>query len=242
MDSIGIIGHGAFGAFLEKLAKRFLPDARIRIHSQDRTPDGMRFFTLQEACDSSAVVFAVPIPAYEEAITAALPHIAAESVIVDISTVKMHTADILHRLAADRRYVVSHPMFGPESYAKLDGEVKGLRLVLCENTLAPVEYAAAKEYLARCGFDTVEMSADMHDKLLAEMLFLTHFVGQVVARAGFVRSDIDSVSFRFLMEAVESVKNDTALFKDVFRFNPYCKDVLDRFETAEREVRALLEG
>ena len=69
---------------------------------------------------------------------------------------------------------------------------------------------------------------------------MTHFVGQVVSRADFARTGIDTVSFGYLMDAVESVKQDTALFQDVYRFNPYCEEVLKRFEAAEADVHTLL--
>ena len=42
------------------------------------------------------------------------------------------------------------------------------------------------------------------------------------------------------MDAVESVKDDTALFQDVFRFNPYCEQTLKKLERAEAETHALL--
>jgi prephenate dehydrogenase len=86
------------------------------------------------------------------------------------------------------------------------------------------------------------MTAESHDRLLAETLFLTHYVAQAVARGGFVRTDIDTLSFGFLMDAVESVKNDVDLFRDVFFFNPYCEDIIVRFERAEWELHALLDG
>jgi hypothetical protein len=37
------------------------------------------------------------------------------------------------------------------------------------------------------------------------------------------------------------VQNDTALFQDVYRYNPYCKGVIETLEKAEHEVSKLLE-
>jgi hypothetical protein len=77
--------------------------------------------------------------------------------------------------------------------------------------------------------------------MLAETLFLTHYVAQMVAAGGFVRTDIDTLSFGYLMDAVESVKGDTELFRDVFAFNPYCRETIARLEKAEAGVHTLLE-
>ena len=46
--TLGLVGHGAFGAFLESLARRFVPGLQVRIFARRATPDGSSFFTLEE--------------------------------------------------------------------------------------------------------------------------------------------------------------------------------------------------
>jgi prephenate dehydrogenase len=200
------------------------------------------FFSLEDTCASDVVILAVPIHAFEEHLVRILPLLSPRSILVDVSTVKLHTTQILKRLAGTRPYIATHPMFGPESYTKTDGDVTGFRVVIAEHTLPTDAYTQVTEFLTSSGFTVIEMSADTHDRHLAETLFLTHFVGQVVSTASFVRTEIDTVSFGFLMNAVESVKNDTNLFKDVYQFNPYCEETITRIEKAEKEVHALLES
>ena len=238
--AIGIIGYGSFGAFLETLIKRFAPKVKIKIHSSRFAPDGSKFFSLGEAAACDAVILAVPIAAYEKTLAKIAPLLGAKTAVVDVATVKMHTVALLKKYLPGRQWLATHPMFGPESYAKKGGSVKGLRVVIAESTLAAQKHRALRTFLKKCGFDVVEMRAQTHDKHLAETLFLTHFVGQTVHRAKFDRTPVDTVSFGYLMDAVESVKHDTQLFADVFRFNPYCEETLRRFESAERQVHALL--
>jgi prephenate dehydrogenase len=237
---IGIIGYGSFGAFLEVLITRFAPTVQIKIHSSRFEPDGNKFFTLQEVAGCNVVILAVPIHSFEETLVKVLPHMREDTIIVDVATVKVHTVGVLKRLASTKRYLATHPMFGPESYDKTKGDVAGYRIVLSDSTLEPAELADLTAFLRHCGFTVVEMTPEQHDKHLAETLFLTHFVGQIVARAKFDRTEIDTVSFGHLMNAVESVKHDTKLFEDVFRFNPFCEEVLKRFEIAESDVHVLL--
>jgi prephenate dehydrogenase len=161
-------------------------------------------------------------------------------VIVDVATVKVHTVEILERLASDRQWIAMHPMFGPESFKKTHGDISGYRIVLAAHTIPEAAYASLRAFLTTCGFTVIEMDAQQHDRQLAETLFLTHYIGQIITHAGFERTDIDTVSFGYLMNAVESVRNDEELFKDVFKFNPYCAEILSRFETGEREVQSLL--
>ncbi|OGG54614.1 hypothetical protein A3C20_00985 [Candidatus Kaiserbacteria bacterium RIFCSPHIGHO2_02_FULL_55_25] len=240
--SVGIVGYGAFGKLLFTLVGRFAPSVEIRVFSSHEKPDGKKFFTLEETAQSDAVVLAVPIHAFEGALKKILPHMRDGGIVVDVATVKVHTAAILKRLAGNQPFIATHPMWGPESYEKRNGDISGFRIVLAEHSLPGDVYKMLAEFLKQCGFDVVEMTPEQHDKHLAETLFLTHFIGQIVAQGGFNRTEIDTVSFGYLMDAVESVKHDEKLFKDVYTFNPYCKDVLERFEMSESKVSKLLEG
>jgi len=241
LKTVGIIGYGAFGTLVHTLVNRFSPDTVVRVYSSRKEPDGKAFFSLAETAQSDALVLAVPIHAFEETLKNILPLVREDTVIVDVATVKVHTVEALKRLAGTHPYIATHPMWGPESYEKKQGDVNGFRIVVAGSSIPEKEKTELVSFLKSIGFDVVEMTAEQHDKHLAESLFLTHFIGQIVARGGFNRSEIDTVSFGYLMDAVESVKHDTSLFHDVYRFNPYCKAVLDAFEVSEGAVRSLLE-
>lgn len=238
--SIGLVGYGHFGAFLHALAQRFLPEATLKIHSGRRQPDGLLFFSLEEVAACDAVVLCVPISAYRATLERLAPHLGDRSVVVDVATVKKYTQDLLEE--SSRPFLATHPMFGPESYAKRGGDVTGFRVVVTGHSLAPDGYAALRGKLSEAGFAVIEKSAEAHDKDLAETLFLTHYVGQVIARGGFERTDIDTVSFGSLMDAVDAVRHDARLFEEVCRFNPYCRQVIERFDASDRQVRDALLG
>jgi prephenate dehydrogenase len=240
--SFGLIGYGHFGAFLHVLARRYLPDAPLKIHSDRRKPDGVLFFPLEEVAACDAVVIAVPISAYLATLTRIGPHLGANSVVVDVATVKKYTMDLLQATQPACTFLAMHPMFGPESYAKRGGEVTGLRIVVTGHSLTPARYSALYEKLTAVGFSIVEKTAEAHDKDLAETLFLTHYISQVVARGGFERTDIDTVSFGSLMDAVDSVRHDGQLFEEVCRFNPYCRQVIERFDASDLQVRDAMLG
>ena len=240
ISTVGIVGYGSFGKLVHTLLNRFAPTVRVRVHSSRSEPDRQTFFSLEDVAACDAIVLAVPISAFEDTVQKILPMLGTNSVIVDVATVKVHTVHVLKRLAPDRKYIATHPMFGPESYKKLDGNVHGFRIVIAESTLPMPQKDELVSFLQSIGFDVVEVTADAHDKHLAETLFLTHFVGQIISKGNFNRTEIDTVSFGYLMDAVESVKHDSQLYQDVFKYNLYCKEVLERFETSEKEVQALL--
>jgi prephenate dehydrogenase len=239
--SLGIIGHGDFGRFLEMLARRFAPGVAVRVYARKEKPDGVRFFPLEEVCACDVVIISVSIRAFAEMLDKVLPLLKPGAILVDVNTVKEHPARLLREKATGVRYVTTHPMFGPYSFEKQGSSLKDLRLVIADHTLGADEIAAATAWLKGLGLNVMTMTPQAHDRMLAETLFLTHYVSQAIARGGFVRTDIDTLSFGFLMDAVESVKSDTELFRDVFAFNPYCEEIIGRFEKAEAEVHALLE-
>ena len=236
VKSVGIVGYGHFGKFLVELAKRFFPEVEVRVYSRRSAPDGDLFFSLEETALSDIVILCGSIAGYEEQLESLLSYLKKESVVVDVATVKKHTNDLFRKHLNNRRYLCCHPMFGAESYKKTNGDVSGYRVVVTDKTITNEEWEIAKTWLTSLGFAVFEMSSDEHDRLLANTLFLTHYVAQTMQTAGFGRTDIDTVSFQSLMNAVESVAGDKALFHDVYQFNPYCKVAAQRFHDAQDDV------
>ncbi len=238
--SIGVIGYGQFGRFLEELAHTYLPGVGVRVFSRRAALDGTRFFSFEEVCAADVVVIATAIREFEETLLNVFPLMREDATLVEVSTVKEHPVRLLARHALGKRYVATHPMFGPYSFEKQGRSLAGLRLVVAEHTLPKETYEAALAFLRGLSLSVLEMSPEEHDKRLAETLFLTHYLAQSVNAGGFTRTDIDTLSFGYLMDAVESVREDTALFRDVYAFNPHCKEVVERVKRAEQDVDALL--
>jgi prephenate dehydrogenase len=236
ISTVGIIGYGNFGTFVHELGQRFFPGVQYRIHSRRHTPDGKTFFDLRTAAQSDVVILCASISEYEARMIDVLEHALPDTVIVDVATVKKYTSELCHQRCGGRRFMSIHPMFGPNSYKKYRGDVKGFRIVVTDYALKNDAYQMLKAQFASFGFNIIEMTADEHDRNLAETLFLTHYIGRSIIEAGFARTEIDTLSFQFLMDAVDSVREDEQLFADVYRYNPYCKAVAERFHTAQEEV------
>ena len=236
ISSVGIIGHGHFGQFIEVLAERFFPGVERWVHSRRHKPDGTRFFSLAEASRCDVVILCGAIREYESQLLAVLEHAPPETILVDVATVKKHTSELCQRHCEGRHFISTHPMFGPESYQKHAGNVTGFRIVVTDYSLPNDSYQLLKNTFATLGFLIIEMTAEEHDQRLAETLFLTHYIGQSIIAGGFSRTAIDTLSFQFLMDAVESVRGDGALFRDVYQYNPYCQAVAERFHAAQEEV------
>ncbi len=238
ISTVGIVGYGHFGKFVHELGQRFFPDVQFRVYSRRADIDQETFFDLQTTAQCDVVILCGAISEYEEQLLSVLEHSLPSTILVDVATVKKHTTELCQKHCEGRRFISTHPMFGPESYKKHSGNVSGFRIVVTDYVLKNDDYQLLKNTFATLGFLIIEMTADEHDKRLAETLFLTHYVGQSILKAGFGRTKIDTLSFQFLMDAVESVKDDKKLFADVYRYNPYCKDVAQKLHQAQEEIFA----
>jgi prephenate dehydrogenase len=236
---LAIIGYGQFGQFVHTLQRRYAPEwETVVVTTQSRTD--ITVVDLVTAAASDVVVLCVPIHRYEDTLRNLSSHVATGTVVVDVATVKGTTETWCQEYLSNVSYLCTHPMFGPASFIRCGNSLRGLRLVVTSHTLSHSWYKAWCEWLQRLGVVLIEMHAKDHDRYLAETLFLTHYIGQVVSAADFVRTTIDTVSFGYLMDAVESVRSDTALFTDVYKYNPYCQHTINRLTNAAAEVSELL--
>lgn len=238
-STIGIIGYGDFGKFLHELIKKHLPETEVKVFSRSYPVDNKTFFPLQEVCSAQILFPTVPIKAFKETLEEIKDLLSEDTIVCDVSSVKVHTVAAMKEVGV-KNFIATHPMFGPYSYAKQGESLEGLRIALCDSTLSPADELLLTEWLSSLGLKVLKLTADEHDKLVAETLFLTHLVGQTIKRGGFERTAVDTVSFGFLMDAVESVSHDEALFRDVYKYNPYCEEVLERFKSTGKDVEQFL--
>jgi prephenate dehydrogenase len=118
IKTVGILGYGSFGQFLHTLAQTHLPDVQVKIWNRKQEPDTKLFFDFKEVCACDVLVFAVSISALEEIIARAVPCIGADTVLVDVATVKTHPVALFQKYASEKKYIATHPMFGPYSFEK----------------------------------------------------------------------------------------------------------------------------
>jgi len=237
IKTVGIIGYGDFGKFIETLTKKYFPEIKIKISSRSNKIDNKKFFDIENVVQSDLIFLTVPIRHIADALKNISTKIKAKNILVDVATVKEFPLKEIQKYP-DLKYISSHPMFGPYSYKKIGEKLDGLRIVLTSHNLENEEYKILKKVLVNnLKLNLVEMSAEEHDKKLSETLFLTHLISQTIHQAGYERTDIDTVSFGFLMSAVESVKNDTELFKDVYKYNRFARNVVKKLEKTFHKIK-----
>lgn len=234
ITSVGIVGYGAFGRLTEKLFGRFAKHLKIRVWGQTGALASRNFAELEDVAKCDVLVLAVPIRNYDQALEMVRPHMRPETVLVDVATVKSYTQSLI-----DDRYSVQprlhiHPMFGPGSFIRTKGNVKGFPIVVTKHTFSRQHYRSLKKLARKCGFNVVEMTAEEHDRRLSQTLFIAHLQSQTLKRAGFLtKTAFDTPSIRLMKEAAEIISNDTELFRDVVHYNRSCRDAMILWQKAQ---------
>ncbi len=173
---VAIIGTGAMGRWLVDFAKQnlgevVLADAIAAKAERVATEFGVNFRSVPEAAaEAELVLVAVPISKTPDVIKSIAGQVQRGTLLADVSSVKSDVVEAMQTIEAKVELVSLHPLFGPGATS-----VKGKDFVAI-----PVKpgkrYAALKHRLLELGARVTEMGAEDHDRLMAIIQCMTHFV------------------------------------------------------------------
>jgi prephenate dehydrogenase len=150
-----------------------------------------------------AVCLAVPIEQVEPVASALFPHLAPETFVFDIASIKVAPVANMLAAAESRLSVLgTHPLFGPQV-----ASVAGETVVLCRTDETRAHHAAWLSHaLSERGALLTSVDAVTHDEFMSFVQMLPHFVYLAVAdtfrRAGFPLSrsfDFQTPPYRSLI-------------------------------------------
>jgi prephenate dehydrogenase len=234
---IGVIGFGRFGA----LTTRYLAqDYKVFVSSGSQSAQtieavGASKASLEDVCAQPFVVLCVPISTIRETLQKIAPLIAAESVVIDVCSVKKYPVEWMESILPGHVSILgTHPMFGPDS---ADDSLKDRKMVLCNVSTPEARYHKILDYLVGKGLDVIEATPDEHDRQIAISLSLTHFIGRSMAEFGAGQLRIDTEGYRRLTHTLEVVEHDTwQLFQDMHKYNPYARGIREDFMAAMHRI------
>lgn len=221
MKTLGIIGFGQFGRFM---AAHLAPYFDVKVcDSVDRRADaealGVGWVDFESVVSSKIVIFAVPLGVLEAVLTRAANYLSEDALCVDVCSVKMKPVEMMRRILPSTAAIIgTHPLFGPQSGR--DG-IAGLRIAVCEvrgNRLAEVA-DFLKDIL---GLQVLEKSAEEHDREMAHVQALTHFVARALDELHVGDSDLATISYEEIMRAARLVSEDSwELFQTIQTGNQF---------------------
>jgi chorismate mutase / prephenate dehydrogenase len=194
------------------------------------------------SCDHDLILIATGITA-SNAVMQELADIQPPGVVIDVASIKAPLAAGYAALRAAGVAAASmHPMFGPSAVLLADRHVVVIDLGHARAT------ELARQMFAATTAQVVEMTLDEHDRLMAEVLGLSHAVNIVFAAAladgGQDESRLDRISsstFNAQTKVTRAVVNENPhLYYEIQRLNPNSEEVLKRFAWALDRFRTAL--
>ncbi len=235
---IGIIGTGKFGKLLVEILPEIFPESSILSISRNSE----NYF--EQVRQSDLIIPAVPIHAFEQVIRGIAHEIHPHAVLMDVCSVKVFPVRIMKKyVASTNQIIAAHPMFGPGTIEKVQGNCNGLRIVMEHVRGSGEVYTYLKNQFQNAGFEIIEMTAEDHDKYAAKFHFTAHFFASVIEKIHLQRSPIDTKSAESLFDFAEMVQADSqSLLREMYRFNPYCKSQLKKIITSYQDIITFIQN
>jgi prephenate dehydrogenase len=156
------------------------------------------------------IVVSVPLDKFEQAVQEIAPCIKPDSIVMDMSSVKARPVAIMHKYIKNSIVVGAHPLFGP-NVKNVDGQ--NVVFTPTNDKEKSIAREIAKYYEDR-GAKVTFMEPEAHDKMMAVVQGLSHFVAIAAADAlsglGNLKEmkDVSTTTFKIFLNYVESVIGD----------------------------------
>mgnify|MGYP001793579622 CR=1 FL=1 len=245
-SSLGVLGFGAFGRLL--VAELSPHVDRVLVHDPATTDLGGRVAAIEDVAGCDVVVLAVPVRAMEDVCVAIAPHVRPGALVADVASVKLLPVEVMERVLPGHCEILgTHPLFGPQTRAEF-GTVRGQGCVLCpvrvgDETLMRVRGLLGDEHDGGLGLRLIDRPPDEHDREMALVQVLTHWIGHAGREMGWPELETATVAYTRLMQLTHNVEHDSeALFETIQRFNPHAASARERFVAALHAVGRRIEG
>lgn len=235
-----ILGAGKMGSFFIDLLSF---EHEVAVYEKDAkrmrfTYNCNRFTQLSEITEFSpellinAATVKYTISAFKEV----LPYLPEDCILSDISSVKTGLKDFYE--SSHRRYVSTHPMFGP-TFANLNQLSEENAIIINEGDyMGRIFY---KDIYSKLGLNIYEYSFEEHDKTVAYSLSIP-FVSTFVFAAVMKHQDAPGTTFKKHMTIAKGVLGEDDYLLQEILFNPYTHDQVCQIRSELKELLDIIDN
>lgn len=259
IQRIAILGVGLIGGSLGLSWKRYRPDVDIVGYDEpdvldeafERGAIDERTTDLRRAVrEADLVVLAVPLAPMLRLLDQMAPHLAPDTVVTDVGSVKTPVVERAGAVLPDTvSFVGGHPMAGSEKSGIAHADAllfENATYVVCPNGLSPeelqAEHAALLDLIRATGARVLIVDAARHDRIAATVSHLPQLIAVTLTNLLAVQQEEDDA---FLQLAAGGFRDLTriasspfAMWRDVLvANNGPILDALGRFAGAIRTLR-----
>lgn len=173
---VAVIGVGAMGRWLANFAKQNLGEVTVADMDSAKAKKVASELDVdsksieESAVEAELLLIAVPISKTSEVVKSIAKVAPKGALVVDVASVKSDVVETMQEIKTNLELVSIHPLFGPGAE-----NIKGKDIVV-----TPVKpgkrYRELKKQLTELGARVTEMDAEQHDRLMAIIQCMTHFV------------------------------------------------------------------
>ena len=236
--TLGIIG---FGAFSELIVKHLKPFCTIYIYSRRDVSKkaramGVKIGTLEQVAACDIIIIGVVVQHFEEITKKIKKFIKPSALVIDVCSVKIKPAKLMQKhLPKAVDILATHPLFGPQSGKN---GVKGLKIVVCPIRIKDKNLKKIKSFLKnKLELTILERTPKEHDKQMAYVQGLTHFIGKAISELAIPQSDQATIAYDQLIRIKDLLEEDSNdLFLTIENENPYAASIRNKFVKKLNEI------
>lgn len=170
-----------------------------------------------------------------EAFEKVLPYIPKSCIISDIASVKTGLQDYYEK--SGRRYVSTHPMFGP-TFATLDNLSTQSAIIISESN--HMGKAFFKDMYLSLRLNIFEYTFDEHDETIAYSLSIP-FASTLVFASVMKHQDAPGTTFKRHMDIAKGLLSEDDFLLTEILFNPYTPKQVENIRLELRELLDIIE-
>jgi len=215
--TVALVGYGSFGQFMAGYLEPFCTVVPLT-----------RTTPAELAARGDIVIFAVPWDGLAAAVARVKPHVRADAILVDVTSVKQKPLTLLEQEFPTHELLGTHPIFGPQSGKN---GITGLPIVLCNVSCSTNHLQSITAFLRdTLKLKIIEQTPQQHDQEMAEVQGLTHFIGRALLQLDIPSHLTNTKSYEQLLSLKSLLQDDSwELFKTIQNTNPEAAAVRQRF-------------
>lgn len=188
----------------------------------------VRSWDIIETASADYVLLWYPAWSIADLVKEIAQYITRDSVVFDVCSVKIPAVTaMLKYLPKECNIIATHPIFWPQSGKK---GIIWLKCVFSNVRCDQDEYVFLKNiFWEKLWLEIPEMTAEEHDKEMAYVHVITHFIGRSLKKIWIPESDLATCSYKDLRDSSETVGYDSdELFLSIQQDNPYASEVRNK--------------
>ncbi|MBN1598136.1 MAG: prephenate dehydrogenase [Bacteroidales bacterium] len=240
MSSILILGAGRMGAWL---VESLCLEHEVGVFDTDKTKlrylfNSHRFITYDEIkkFKPEMVINAVSLQHTVEAFQEILPYIPDNCILADITSIKTPLREFY--LDSGRRFVSTHPMFGP-TFANIKQLKDQCAIIIKQSDEEGKKFF--RDFYSSFGIKIFEYTFIDHDKTVAYSLSVP-FASTMVFAACMKQQEAPGTTFKKHLEIARGLLSEDDFLLSEILFSPYTYDQLDGISKKLEDLKRIIKG